>query len=109
MEKVLSYRIENGATIITTARRGDFVYNKLGVPGVCYRKDQGIYVVYMEFEKRKYSIGSFGTFEEATKARKVAEHKRDQGVFVEWLKSKPHGNSVHYMEFWEREWDAIII
>lgn len=103
MERVIGRRIENGVTILTTDRSGDVVRNKLGNEGVYYYSRTNKFRADITQRKQKYFVGFFDNYEDALKARKVAVIKRDEGILEEWLKTKPHGNSEHYMDFWKNE------
>ena len=95
-------RIEKGITHVSVAA-DCFMYNKCGYYGLSqYNYSQKIRVE-ISIKQKKYLVGIFPTLDDATKARKIAERKRQEGTLVEWLKTKPHGNSNAYNDFWERE------
>ena len=80
----------------------DYAVNKYGCCGLS-QYESGKIRVDISIKRKKYLVGIFPTLDSAIKARKLAERKRQEGTLVEWLKSKPHGNSDAYDEFWERE------
>lgn len=94
-------RIEKGITIVSID--DDCILNKYGCYGLSqYSYSQKIRVE-ISIKQKKYLVGIFATLDSAIKARKIAEKKRNEGTIVEWLKSKPHGNSYACKEFWDRE------
>lgn len=101
MEKM----IEKGITHLNI--NIDCILNKYGCYGLSqYNYSQKIRVE-ISIKKKKYLIGIFNTLDDAIKARKIAEKKREEGTLVEWLKTKPHGNSDACKEFWEIEFMNI--
>lgn len=80
-----------------------FMYNKCGYYGLSQYEHGKKTRVEISIKKKKYLVGIFHTLDAATNARKIAEKKRQEGTLVEWLKTKPHGNSNAYNDFWERE------
>ncbi|GEM_PF-425710 len=71
--------------------------NTTGYKGVYLRKKDGKYTAQIEFQGKRYFLGSYNTKEEADKIRKQAEGKL-YGDFLEWyhilLKSKKVGSST---------------
>lgn len=60
--------------------------NTTGYKGVYLRKKDGKYISRIEFQGKRYFLGSYFTKEEASKARKEAESKL-YGNFLEWYKA----------------------
>ena len=94
-------KIEKGITIVSIDI--DCILNKYGCYGLSQYDNSERIRVEISIKKKKYLVGIFPTLDSAIKARKIAEKKRQEGTLVEWLKSKPHGNSDAYDEFWEKE------
>lgn len=59
--------------------------NTTGYKGVHLRKKDGKYIAQIEFQGRRYFLGSYNTKEEAAKIRKQAEDTL-YGNFLEWYK-----------------------
>ena len=95
-------KIEKGITHLNISA-DCFMYNKCGYYGLSQYEHSEKIRVEISIKKKKYLVGIFPTLDAAIVARKIAEKKREEGTLVEWLKSKPHGNSDAYKEFWERE------
>lgn len=94
-------RIKKGITHLNI--NIDCILNKYGCYGLSHYSYSQKIRVEISIKKKKYLVGIFNTLDDAIKARKIAEKKRQEGTLVEWLKTKPHGNSNAYNEFWERE------
>lgn len=96
--------IRNGITIISTGEtNGIKPFNKWGEYGISFYPPSGGYRADLQYKYRKYGLGLFKDVETAKKARIVAQHKLDEGIFLEWHKTKPHGRSLAFMPFWEAE------
>jgi len=57
-----------------------------GIKGVYLRKKDGRYTAHIEFQGKRYFLGSYPTKEEAAQARKQAENKL-YGDFLQWYNS----------------------
>lgn len=101
----MEIEIKNGVTIIHTREADGGLKNKTGGCGVTFYPKQKRYRSEITIKKNKMLIGFFDNKETATKARKVAEIKKEEGVLVEWLKAKPHGNSAMFQKFWQEEFE----
>ena len=102
----MTREIKHRVTIIHTAEDHLMIKNKFGCPGISvYNTDR--YRVEISIGKKKYLIGLFDYLEDAIKARKSAEQKKDDGILVEWLQTIPHGNSFEYAEFWKNEFKKM--
>lgn len=95
--------IKNGITIIHTGDSAGGLKNKNGVCGVTFYEKDKKYRAEITIKKRKFLLGFFDEKEMAADARKVAEIKRKEGTLEEWLKTKPHGNSERFYDFWKEE------
>ena len=102
MEKI----IKKGITLVSIDANC-FMNNKYGYFGLSQHEHSERIRVEISIKKKKYLVGIFHTLDAAINARKIAEKKREEGTLVEWLKSKPHGNSDACKEFWEREFMNI--
>ena len=101
-------KIEKGFTLVSIDTDCS-IWNRYGYYGLSQYEHSEKIRVEISIKKKKYLVGIFPTLDAAIKARKIAEKKRDEGTLVEWLKSKPHGNSDAYKEFWKREFDLFEI
>ncbi len=99
--------IKNGVTILHTASDHIGCRNSLGCPGICFYKPSIGYRVEISIGKKKFLVGHFRTLQDAIKARKIAERKKADGILVEWLNTRPHGNSEQYIKFWENEFSLF--
>lgn len=99
--------IEKGLTIIHTAEDHIGVRNKLGCAGVSRYNNTDKWRVEISIGKKKYLVGIFDDMQDAVKARKLAESKKDAGVLVQWLASRPHGNHLYCKEFWMKQFEGI--
>lgn len=104
-ENAMEIEIKNGVTIIRTGDAKGGLKNKTGGCGITFYKEQKKYRAEININKKKMLIGFFNNKETAIKARKVAEIKKEEGVLVEWLKTKPHGNSAMFQKFWQEEFE----
>ena len=95
-------KIEKGITLVSIDD-DFFMNNKCGYFGLSQYEHSEKIRVDISIKKKKYLVGIFPTPDAAIRARKIAEMKRMDGTLVEWLKSKPHGNSDAYEEFWKKE------
>ena len=95
--------IKNGVTILHTAEDHIGCKNALGYPGVYHYKPSNGYRVEISIGKKKFLVGLFTSFQDAVKARKIAEGKRTSGTLVGWLDTIPHGNSDQHIDFWKNE------
>lgn len=102
----MKIEIEKGITVIDTTEDHIGVRNKLGYAGISkYCGDK--WRVEISIKKKKYLVGVFDDFQDAVKARKLAEQKKLAGVLVEWLDSIPHGNTLHFKEFWIKQFEGM--
>lgn len=97
--------IKNGVTIIHTGDAGNGIKNKLGVYGITFYEKQKRYRSEITIKKKKMVIGFFDNKEMAIKARKVAEEKKKEGILIEWIAGKPHGNSANFETFWNEQFE----
>ena len=101
-------KIEKGITILDTTEDHIGIRNKLGCAGISqYCGDK--WRTEISIGKKKYLVGVFENLQDAIKARKLAEQKKQAGVLVEWLDARPHGNALHFEEFWKKQFENIII
>lgn len=98
--------IKKGITILHTKEDNIGIRNKLGCPGVSHHLNNK-WRCEISIGKKKYLVGVFDDFQDAAKARKVAEKKKEAGILVQWLASKPHGNCDEHMTFWEHEFEGM--
>lgn len=101
--------IKNGVTIIHTGDSTGGLKNKTGYNGVTFYKKGNKYRSEITIKKHKILLGFFEDKEMAIKARKVAEVKKEDGVLVDWIKNKPHGNSDKFEKFWQEEFQKCDI
>ena len=99
--------IKNGTTIIHTAEDRIGVRNKLGCHGISYYNNTDKWRTEISVGKKKYLVGVFDDLDDAIKARKVAEKKKEAGILVSWLASRPHGNSDENILFWNNEFKGM--
>lgn len=96
---------KNGTTIIHTQEDHIGVRNRLGCPGISPFCEK--WRTEISIKKKKYLVGIFDNFQDACKARKIAEKKRIEGTLEQWLATKPPRHSKGCIEFWERELNNI--
>lgn len=96
----MKIEIEKGITVIDTTEDHIGVRNKLGCAGVSRYNNTNRWRVEISIKNKKYLVGIFDDFQDAVKARKLAEQKKLAGVLAEWLDSIPHGNTLYFKEFW---------
>lgn len=89
-------RIERGCTVLTVKH---VVKEIAGV----YRHGEGRFRVDIQYQKKKYLIGIFDTYQDAVAARRIAERKAAAGLLPQWHTTIPHGNSPDSQLFWEAE------
>ena len=99
--------IEKGMTIIHTAEDHIGVRNKLGCAGISRYNNTCKWRVEISVGKKKYLVGIFDDLQEAIKARKISEIKKNEGVLVQWLNSRPHGNHLNCKEFWKKQFEEF--
>ena len=104
-EDGMKREIKKGITIIHIKDNG--VRNKLGCPGVSRYNNTDRWRTEISIRKKKFLVGVFDDLNDAIKARKVAEIKKEAGILVQWLASRPHGNSDDYIKFWEKEFEGM--
>lgn len=100
-------QIINGVTILTTGSDGNGDKNKNGFRGVTYYKEIGKYRAEIQLKRKKFALGFFEDMQDAINARLVAEKRKEDGTLMEFLKSKPHGNSDRYMDFWKNQFEIL--
>ena len=59
--------------------------NTSGCTGVCLDKQHGKWMAYIEFQKKRYYLGSFETCEEAIRARKDAEQRMHDPFIAQYM------------------------
>jgi len=99
--------IKNKVTILHTADDSIGIRNKLGCPGISRYNNTNRWRSEISIGPKKYLIGVFEDIQDAINARKVAEVKKEAGCLVQWLASKPHGNSEECMDFWKKQFEGI--
>ncbi|MDD6878095.1 MAG: AP2 domain-containing protein [Clostridiaceae bacterium] len=72
-------------TILETTKKHLFRTNKSGYTGVYQNKKTGKWVAQITFKRKTYYLGTYNDLEDAVKARKSGEEKRDD--FLEWYYS----------------------
>ena len=72
------------------------------VPGVS-RWNKGRFRAEIYYQKKKYAVGIFDTYQEAAAARKLAEKKAAAGILPQWLATRPHGLTPENKKFWDSE------
>lgn len=87
--------IINGVTIIHTGNHG-----KKEPQGVSYIKSKRAYHVRIEKNSNSFSLGYFEDKEIATKARKLAEIKLEDGTIDNLLNDKPNRKNPAFSEWW---------
>lgn len=99
-------KIEKGITILDTTAERIGVRNKLGCAGISqYCGDK--WRTEISIGKKKYLVGVFDDFQDAIKARKLAEQKKQAGTLVEWIASRPHGNALNRKKFWDEQFEGM--
>lgn len=96
--------IKKGATVIHTTPNS--IKIKTGYFGITSYANYR-YRVDIIINHKQYIIGIFDNLPDAINARKVAELKKSEGCFDEWFKTKPHGNSPQFIEFWNKEFEML--
>ena len=91
----MTKEIINHMTIIHTAEDHVGVRNKLGCPGISRYNNTDKWRTDISIGKKKYLVGIFEDMQDAIKARKLAEAKKKAGVLIEWLDTRPHGNTLY--------------
>jgi hypothetical protein len=99
--------IKFGMTIIHTQEDHIGVRNKLGCPGISRYNNTDKWRTDISIRQKKYLVGIFDNLQDAIKARKIAEQKKQSGTLVQWLDSRPHGNHLYCKEFWENEFKRM--
>lgn len=99
--------IKKGMTIIHTKEDHIGCRNKTGCQGISKYNNTNMLRVEISIKQKKYSVGIFDNLQDAMKARKVAETKKEAGCLLSWLASKPHGNTDNYIDFWKNEFEGI--
>lgn len=100
----LQTEIKKGVTVIHT--KPNPIKNKTGCYGISSYANYR-YRVDIQIKHKKYILGIFDSLQDAMNARKVAEIKKSEGCFEQWFKTKPHGNSPQFIEFWEKEFEIL--
>lgn len=103
----MTRKVEKGITVINLTEEFAVVNNKYGSVGIIGYQNR--YRATIHIVRKKYSIGIFDTIQEAQMARAIAERKIEDGSFLSWFDSLPHGNSAEYASFWNAEFARISI
>lgn len=85
MRAVETFGLENNTNATRIMSKKMFKNNTTGARGVYLNKKTGKYRAGIGFKGKWYSLGTFGTFDEAKAAREAGEEKL-HGPFLEWYK-----------------------
>ena len=81
--------------------------------GVYYDKNAKKWYPSISYNKKRYILGYFGNKEDAIEIRKIAEHKIEDGIFLEWFnaelnkKRQKKRNGIVYLPT-QKKWNSTI-